>query len=100
MESRGVCEPVLKPQTPGEDSYPVNCAQSRDQNRTRGIRPSGIAGRLVETWAMVKAKRARKVETLKQPSLYLRLRAPYFYPDICKHGSVRDVDVLSHGRIL
>jgi len=30
---------------------------------------------------MVKAKRARKVETLKQPSLYLRLRAPYFYPD-------------------
>ena len=30
---------------------------------------------------MVKAKRARKVETLKQPSLYLRLRAPYFYPN-------------------
>ena len=82
MESRGVCEPVLKPQTPWEDPYPVNCAQSRDQNRTRGIRPSGIAGRLVETWAMVKAKRARKVETLKQPSLCLKLRAPYFYPDL------------------
>ena len=30
---------------------------------------------------MVKAKRARKVETLKQPSCCLRLRAPYFYPD-------------------
>jgi len=30
---------------------------------------------------MVKAKRAHKVETLKQPSCYLRLRAPYFYPD-------------------
>ncbi|HUU19946.1 MAG TPA: ABC transporter ATP-binding protein [Sedimentisphaerales bacterium] len=30
---------------------------------------------------MVKAKRARKVETLKQPSLCLKLRAPYFYPD-------------------
>ncbi len=30
---------------------------------------------------MVKAKRARKAETLKQPSLCLRLRAPYFYPD-------------------
>ena len=72
---------MLKPQTPWEDPYPVNCAQSRDQNRTREIRPSGIAGRLVETWAMVKANRARKVETLKQPSLRLRLRAPYFYPD-------------------
>jgi len=30
---------------------------------------------------MVKAKRARKAETPKQPSLCLRLRAPYFYPD-------------------
>jgi hypothetical protein len=30
---------------------------------------------------MEKAKRARKAETPKQPSLCLRLRAPYFYPD-------------------
>ena len=30
---------------------------------------------------MEKAKRARKAETPKQPSLYLRLRAPYFYPN-------------------
>jgi hypothetical protein len=30
---------------------------------------------------MVKAKRARTVETPKQPSFNLRLRAPYFYPD-------------------
>ena len=30
---------------------------------------------------MVKAKRARTAETLKPPSLGLRLRAPYFYPD-------------------
>jgi hypothetical protein len=30
---------------------------------------------------MEKAKRARKAETLKQPSLCLRLRAPYLYPD-------------------
>ncbi len=29
---------------------------------------------------MVKAKRARTVETPKPPSLYLRSRAPYFYP--------------------
>ncbi len=27
------------------------------------------------------AKRARKAETPKQPSLHLRLRAPQFYPD-------------------
>ncbi|MBA7676850.1 hypothetical protein ES703_85095 [subsurface metagenome] len=40
---------------------------------------------------MAKAKRARKVETPKQPSLCLRLRAPYFYPDIHKSGSVRGV---------
>jgi hypothetical protein len=30
---------------------------------------------------MEKAKRARKAETPKQPSLCLRLRAPYLYPD-------------------
>src|SRR3954463_8063829 len=30
---------------------------------------------------MEKAKRARTAETPKQPSLCLRLRAPYFYPD-------------------
>jgi len=30
---------------------------------------------------MAKAKRARNAETLKQPSLRLRLRASYFYPD-------------------
>jgi hypothetical protein len=30
---------------------------------------------------MERAKRARKAETPKQPSLCLRLRAPYLYPD-------------------
>src|SRR5215471_4092497 len=30
---------------------------------------------------MEKAKRARKAETPKRPSLSLRLRAPYLYPD-------------------
>ena len=53
----------------------------RGQNRTRGNRPSGIAGGPAETWTMVDAKRARKAETPKQPSLCLRLRAPQFYPD-------------------
>ena len=33
------------------------------------IRPSGIVGGPGETWAMEKAKRARKAETPKQPSL-------------------------------
>jgi len=42
---------------------------------------------------MVKAKRAHKAETLKQPSCYLKLRAPYFYPDIHKSGSVRGIEV-------
>jgi hypothetical protein len=36
---------------------------------------------LTKKWAMEKAKRARKAETPKQPSLCLKLRAPYFYPD-------------------
>src|SRR5262249_38533165 len=40
-----------------------------------------LVGGLTEPWTMEKAKRARKAETLKQPSLPLRLRAPYFYPD-------------------
>jgi hypothetical protein len=41
---------------------------------------SNTRGGPEETWAMARAKRARKAETLKQPSLCLRLRAPYFYP--------------------
>ncbi len=82
MESRGVCEPVLKPQTQWEDRYPVNGAPSRDQNRTREIRPSGIVGRLVETWAMEITNRARTAETPKQTSHHLRPYAPHFYPDL------------------
>ncbi len=39
-----------------------------------------LAGGPAETWTMVDAKRARKAETPKQPSFYLRSRAPYFYP--------------------
>jgi hypothetical protein len=35
----------------------------------------------METWTMVRAKRARTAETPKQPSPGLRLRAPYLYPD-------------------
>jgi hypothetical protein len=39
---------------------------------------------------MAMAKRARKAETPKQPSLCLRLRAPYFYPD---HLESRRVEI-------
>src|SRR5215475_7370850 len=35
---------------------------------------------------MEEAKRARKAETPKQPSLYLTLRAPYLYPDHLRHA--------------
>src|SRR5262249_4451280 len=51
--------------------------------------PSPTAGRarsLSQPWTMEKAKRARKAETLKQPSLSLRLRAPYLYPDHTRSG--------------
>ncbi len=91
MESRGVGKPVLEPQPSWEDPYPANGVQSRDQNRTRKIRPFGIVGRLVETWAMESANRARTAETPKQTSHPLRSYAPHFYPDIRTHGSVRGV---------
>jgi len=45
----GVCELALKPQTVQEGLYPENDMGSRDQNRIREIRLSGIAGRLTET---------------------------------------------------
>jgi hypothetical protein len=69
----------------------VNNVRSRGQNRTREIRPSGIAGGLAETWIMEEAKRARKAETPEQPSRHLMSSAPYFYPDNCTAGSVRGV---------
>jgi hypothetical protein len=47
---------------------------------------SSTRGGLAETWAMVWAKRARKAETPKQPSLCLMLRAPYFYPTLLPAG--------------
>jgi len=38
---------------------------------------------------MEKAKRARRAETPKQPSLCLRLRAPYLYPDPERNSTVQ-----------
>ena len=42
---------------------------------------------------MEKATRARKAETPKQPSLCLRLRAPYLYPD--HSGSLTELENLT-----
>jgi hypothetical protein len=56
---------------------------SRNRKSGNG-NPSPTARRarsLSQPWTMEKAKRARKAETPKQPSLCLRLRAPYLYPD-------------------
>jgi hypothetical protein len=42
---------------------------------------------------MEKAKRARKAETPKRPSLSLRLRAPYLYPDRADSAKCEELDV-------
>ena len=41
----------------------------------------------METWIMVRAKRARTAERPTQPSLDLRSRAPWFYPDPPPEGA-------------
>ena len=46
-------------------------------NRTREMRLSGMTRGRTETRTMDKAKRARTAETPKQPSLGLKLRAPF-----------------------
>src|SRR5215831_7492510 len=107
---RGVYEPAFKPLQPwkglrmicqGFKPDPGNLAVRHYRGASRNVRhgetvnpscnrksgngnPSPTAGRarsLSQPWTMEKAKRARKAETLKQPSLSLRLRAPYLYPD-------------------
>ncbi len=45
----GVCELALNPWVIQKGLYLENDLRSRDQNRIREIRPSGIAGRLAET---------------------------------------------------
>ena len=52
MDVGGVRVPSLEPLTAWEDRLPENGVQSRGQNRTREIRPSGIAGGLAESCAM------------------------------------------------
>ena len=52
MYDVGGCMPVLEPTRPWEGWPPENDLWSQGRNRTRENRPSGIAGRLMETWAM------------------------------------------------
>ena len=52
MYAEGGCVPALEPQRPWEGWHLKNGVQGRGQNRTREIRPSGIAGRLMGTWVM------------------------------------------------
>ncbi len=61
----------------------INGVQSRGQNRTREIRPSGIAGRLQETWPMVELGTHPATERADVETLHLSARAPELYPDIC-----------------
>ena len=49
MWTRGVCAPALELQSAWEGPHLENGVQSRGQNRTREIRPSGIVGGPGET---------------------------------------------------
>jgi hypothetical protein len=52
MAAEGGCVPALEPLRPWEGWLLENGLQGRGQNRTREIRPSGIAGRLIGTRVM------------------------------------------------
>jgi len=53
---------------------------------------SGILEWVQETWTMEKAKRARKAETPKRPSLHLRPSAPALYSTpLFKHNYSRNL---------
>jgi hypothetical protein len=71
---------------------------SRDQNRTREIRPSGIAGRLQETAPMEELGTHPATERAVVETLLLRAHAPDFYPDIRTSGSVGVRARLRHGK--
>src|SRR5215831_2112881 len=63
--------------------------------------PSPTAGRarsLSQPWTMDRAKRAQKAETPKQPSLCLKLRAPYLYPDQRQDRRARDRSDRGHAQ--
>ncbi len=53
----------------------------RGQNRTREIRPSGIAGGPSETWPRVELGTRPATERTGVVTLHLRVRARKIYPD-------------------
>jgi hypothetical protein len=65
MRTRGVCAPALEHQFVWEGLVLGNGRQSRGQNRTREIRPSGIVGGLWETWSMVELGTRRTIERVR-----------------------------------
>jgi hypothetical protein len=62
---RGVCELALKLRFTWEGLHLKNGMQSRGQNRTREIRPSGIVGGLWETWSTVELGTRRTIERVR-----------------------------------
>lgn len=85
---RGVGEPALELRRRKEGPLPINGVQSRGQNRTREIRPSGIAGGPEETWPKVELGTHPATERAGVVTLDLRVCAPQIYPDIRTHGSI------------
>ena len=65
VRMRGVCEPALQLRFTWEGLHLKNGMQSRGQNRTREIRPSGIVGGLWETWSMVELGSRRTIERVR-----------------------------------
>jgi hypothetical protein len=65
VRMRGVREPALKLRFTWEGLHLENGVQSRGQNRTREIRPSGIVGGLWETWSMVELGTRRTIERVR-----------------------------------
>jgi hypothetical protein len=72
----------------GKGPGPARSRASRDQNRTREIRPSGIAGRPVRTWSMAELGTHLATERAGLGTLRLRTRASQIYPDNRTSGSV------------
>ena len=76
----------------------TNVVQGRGQNRTREIRPSGIAGGLQETWPMVELGTHAATERADVVTLHLSVHAPDFYPDIRTHGLNGGLDTRTGGQ--
>ncbi len=79
--ARGECESALKLRPDGEGMLLANGVQSRGQNRTREIRPSGIVGGLAETWVWSELNGHVQRKRRNSQAQVLQLRAPQIYPD-------------------